>query len=125
MENLNWLEKNGRLSPVSGADVLVSVSKKHGNGVGKLYLTFYNKSEKRITDTGYIVVAIRDNRIYLKSSDVSSGYTLSNSGTKGKTKLAQITIPEEDYYRIKRSSGSYILFEDIQLNLFYIELKQS
>lgn len=123
-EELNWIEKNGRLGVAKGADVLVSVSKKHGNGVGKLYLNFYRGVEKRVSDTGFIVVAIRDNRIYMKSSNMADGYTLAKSGTKGTTKIAQITIPEEDYFMIKRKVGSYILFKDNQLGLYYIELTE-
>ena len=125
MEELNWLENRGRLGPASGADVLVTVSKKHGNGVGKLYLTFYNGSEKRVSETGYVTVAIRDNRIYMKSSNVSSGWTLSDSGNKGKSKLAQITIPEKEYFAISEMVGSYILFKDAKLNLYYVELQKN
>ena len=124
MEELKWVENRGRLGAASGADVLVSVSKKHGSGVGKLYLTFYNGSEKRVSDTGYITIAIRDNRIYMKSSTVSSGWTLSDSGSKGKSKLAQITIPEKDYFAISEMVGSYILFEDVKLHLYYVELQK-
>ena len=125
MEELNWLDNNkGRHNPANGADVLVSVSKKHGNGTGKLYLTFYNGAEKRVSDTGYITVAIRGNRIYMKSTTVSSGWTLSDSGNKGKSKLAQITIPEKDYFFIQDRVGSYIMFRDPSLNLYYVELQE-
>lgn len=124
MEELNWIEKSSRLNAAKGADVLVSVSKKHGNGVGKLYLNFYRGAEKRVSETGFIVIAIRDNRIYMKSSDMADGYTLAKSGTRGTTKIAQITIPEEDYFMIKHKVGSYIIFRDNLLGLCYVELTE-
>ena len=125
MDELNWLENRGRHNVASGADVLVTVSKKHGNGVGKLYLTFYNGAEKTVSETGYITVAIRGNRIYMKSADASSGWTLSKSGNKSTTKLVQITIPEKDYFFIQDRVGSYILFKDSKLNLQYVELQET
>ena len=125
MEELNWIAKNSRLNAAKGADVLVTVSTKHGNGVGKLYLNFYRGAEKRVSETGFIVIAIRDNRIYMKSSDMADGYTLAKSGTRGTAKIAQITIPEEDYFMIKRKVGSYILFKDNQLGLYYVELTEN
>lgn len=124
MEELNWLDNRGKHNAASGADVLVTVSKKHGNGTGKLYLTFYHEAEKRVSDTGYITIAIRGSRIYMKSTTVSSGWTLSDSGSKGKSKLAQITIPEKDYFFIQDRAGSYILFKDPSLNLYYVDLQE-
>lgn len=121
MAELKWITKT-RGRGVPEADVLLGVSSDNRkNNEIIAYFTFYGDSYKKFTDTPYAVIAVKGNRVYFNSSQLSQGYKLSKNASNAH--VMQIPISRSLHTALKQHTGSYILFKDKELGLYYIDLR--
>lgn len=117
LKQLKWIEKQrmGNI-PVSHKDVYIGIVKsnhKSGKGVS---IAFRNLCHKKITDTGKIVIAPMEKRIYLKGAG-EKGYKLGINDKR--TSSAYASMPCWD--KCDDFVGDYDLKYDEFLGLYYIE----
>ena len=121
MAELAWVTKTRRKGTES-ADMLLGVSsitKKKKTPMA--YFTFYSSSFEKFTDTGYAVFAVKGNKIYFKSAEMNQGYKLSKASAK--TNVMQVPISKNLHTALGQHTGSYVMFKDRELGLYYIELR--
>ena len=106
----------GKRSRGKDASIFVSISTKQK----KARFTYYNKWAEAISKTGYVVIAIDDNRLYFKEASDMDGWFMSKTNYKA-TKV--VSVQNENIYHWIEDGGigSYEFKHDDQLDLYYIE----
>lgn len=82
-------------------------------------IVFKNKAKERITKSGYISVAVNENRLYFAEKSRYEGYKASKNGAY--TYRANI-VDKILYEWAKAHQGGYTLEYDEDLKYYYIEL---
>lgn len=114
MDNLKWVTKgHTQTFKKDTADVSISIVQcaTAENGILTRF-AFKNNCQYKITDTGYIVFARQDNRIYFKVSNAGKGFKLSYMNSIN-------TLVDLSEFK-----GGYMLNYDELLDLYYIELNK-
>lgn len=96
--------------------VFVSISEK-----SKLSrFTIYNEWYKTISKTGYVVIAVSENRLYFKESNFKDGWVFSKTNREN---AKYISIKNEKIYKWINDNGigSYEFRYDEEIGLYYIE----
>lgn len=106
----------GKRNRKKDASIFVSISKKQN----KARFTFYNKWAEVISKSGYVVIAVDENRIYFKESTEFDGWFMSKTNYAN-TRV--VSISNEKIYKWIEDGGigSYEFRHDDELNLYYIE----
>ena len=127
-KELVFLKKRHRSNSIS-KDVSVNIQKNGKGRRNKISLTFRNKSYLKITRTGYITIAIYEERIYFMAEDGLNGYKLSSTpNCKGDNRYITIQ-PEEpespdeiDYMKwAETHTGDFDLLFDKEEGLWYVD----
>lgn len=111
---LNWISKQ---ETYSSADISIKVYQQKNSYTGGII--FRNKSDIAITSNGYIQIAIAENRLYFRKSDVKDGYHVNSKG--GNSTKALRIVNEQFYDFCKKYKGDYKLEYDKKNDLYYIE----
>lgn len=121
MAELAWVTKTRRKG-TENADVLLgvsSVSRKRKTPM--VYFTFYSNAFEKFTDTEYAVFAVKGNKIYFNSAEMNQGYKLSKASAN--TNVMQVPVNKNLHTALGQHTGSYVMFKDRELGLYYIELR--
>ena len=115
---LSWISKEKGRAATSGADVTMRVIKD-----GRCALTFRNGSAQKISKTGYIQLAVYQNKLYFREADAKTGYCLANSGTNSENKSIKLSHVGLCEFAEKRE-GNYALKGDVEMQLYYIDCNE-
>ena len=126
-DSFKWIIKQKNYNRDHGSDdILISIASagvsKKGNKRGeRVCIHFYNKSAKRVTQTGYLMFGIDGDRLYFCSTDSVSGYKVSSKAYQdtGVVQSSDSTLVEW----AKTRRGSYTLHQDSKSELYYIQGK--
>lgn len=119
--DLNWyVKQKASRNNATECDLFLSVSSDKNKKAKAVYVTFYNQSWQQITESGYLVFAVRGNKVYFKEADPSCGYKLSHASAN--TDVLNVRIGANLHDALMRHRGPYIMFKDKELGLYYIEL---
>lgn len=83
-------------------------------------IVFKNKAKERITKSGYLSIAITDDRLYFAEMTKDVGYKASRNG---EYTFRTNIIDEELHTWAKAHEGSYPLEYDEELKYYYIDLR--
>lgn len=106
----------GKRSRNQDASIFVSISKNSN----KARLTFYNKWAQAISKSGYVVIAVDENRMYFKEATAMDGWIMSKTKNDN---IKVASIQNENIYRWIEDGGigTYEFKHDDELDLYYIE----
>ena len=98
------------------ASIFISISQEKQ----RARLTVYNKWSHTISKSGYVVVAVYENRLYFKEASEKDGWFLSKTNNKNARCMC---IKNDNIYRWIDDGGigSYKFRYDEELSLYYIE----
>ncbi len=82
-------------------------------------IVFKNKAKERITKSGYLSVAVTEDRLYFAEMERETGYKASQNG---EYTFRTNIIDNELYTWAKDYDGSYTLEYDEDLKYYYIDL---
>lgn len=82
-------------------------------------IVFKNKAKERITKSGYLSIAVTDDRLYFSEMTKDIGYKASNNG---EYTFRTNIIDDKLYSWAKDHEGSYVLEYDENLKYYYIDL---
>ena len=106
----------GKRSRCHDASIFVSISKNSK----KARLTYYNKWADAISKSGYVVIAVNENKMYFKEANETDGWIMS----KTKNDSVKVSAIQNDniYKWIEDGGiGTYEFKHDDELDLYYIE----
>ena len=97
----------------------VNIKAVESNGRKGISIVFKNKAKERITKSGYLSLAITENRAYFAEKTRDIGYKASKNGAY----TFRANIVDEDLHKWAMShEGSYPLEFDEELKYYYINL---
>ena len=98
----------------------VNIKAVESNGRKGISIVFKNKAKERITKSGYLSLAITEDRVYFAEKTKDVGYKASNNGEY----TFRANIVDEDLHTwAKAHEGSYPLEYDDELKYYYIDLR--
>lgn len=112
MEELNFIVKGKSYSKADVSISLVGKTKK------QVSITFRNNADKKITNSGYITMAVLGERMYFKEANDVLGYYLSDSGKSNKFVCIR-NKSVEDF--AATHSGDYWLQYDKDRRLYFVD----
>ena len=108
---LNFIVKRNK-----GSDKDISITT---TGEKTVYIVFRNNSDRRISRTGFITVAIFGERLYFKGTDKFLGYKIRSQKSKS---TVCTSITNGDLYKwAVNHSGDYSLMLDKENKLYYVD----
>ncbi len=125
---IKWMENKHKGRNASNHDfqVMISIIKngtsKEGAEKRAVAVRFYHSKEKEITNTGRLQIGIDEEteRIYFASASGTKGYKL--SGSKKNVRVVQF-MPD-DLSKWESYVGGYVLQQDLECKLFYVDISE-
>ena len=101
-------------------DVTIKATENSAKSKG-IGIIFKNKSKERITKTGYLSIALTEDRLYFAERSGDDGYKASVNGAY----TFRVNIIDESLYSWANDhKGSYPLEYDEDLNYFFIQFTE-
>lgn len=116
IKELNWITKHSNVK--KGIDVSITLSKEDSQKQQTSF-RFRNHTSEKITDTGYIKLAVMNNKLFFAKAEPTEGFKLSDASKFGDARGVAI----RGFSDLK--NGDYDLLFDKEYGLFYVDLSKN